>query len=106
MKIEEKDRDKKRTQLRRRDQAFIAAALATGARAQEILMLHTGNFEVEKDKVKVSGMPLLKRYKKEKTPISQPDQPLGELAKQFDWKCARYDMDFLLVYRLCTHEGL
>lgn len=62
-------RQEKREHLRRYDQALVAALILLGGRIQEILMTHTGMFELDGEFISVSGMPVLKRIKKIATKV-------------------------------------
>jgi integrase len=50
--------------LRQRDQALVCLLFQTGGRVQEVLQLRKGHFKILEDKILVSGMPVVKRYKK------------------------------------------
>jgi integrase len=50
--------------LRQRDQALVCLLFQTGGRIQEVMQLRKGNFKIYEDKILVSGMPVVKRYKK------------------------------------------
>jgi integrase len=50
--------------LRQRDQALVGLLFQTGGRVQEAMQLRKGNFKILEDKILVSGMPVVKRYKK------------------------------------------
>ena len=50
--------------LRQRDQSLVCLLFQTGGRVQEVLQLRKGHFKILEDKILVSGMPVVKRYKK------------------------------------------
>lgn len=53
-----------RDHLRERDKALVATLFETGGRVSEVLMLRKQNFHIQKDRVLVKGMRVLKRYRK------------------------------------------
>lgn len=50
--------------LRERDKALVATLFETGGRVSEVLMLRKRNFDIQRDRVLVKGMRVLKRYRK------------------------------------------
>jgi len=59
-----------RQELRQRDRDLLVTMFLTGGRVSEVIMLHSGNFELMDDRIRVRNMPLLKRYKKIKDKVS------------------------------------
>ncbi|MHA2429113.1 MAG: tyrosine-type recombinase/integrase [Candidatus Hermodarchaeia archaeon] len=49
-----------------RDQGIIATMFETGGRVSEVLALRKNNFEITNDWIRVVGMPVLKRHRKDK----------------------------------------
>lgn len=56
----------KRTQLQHRDQALVACLFETGGRIIEVLNLRKSMFKIFPEYIQIEGMPIFKRYKKDK----------------------------------------
>jgi len=75
-----------RRRLIARDQALIAAIFETGGRILEVLMLQLHHFEVEKDRIYVKGMPIVKRFVKTDEILDIKDEkPTGIFSHLYHW---------------------
>jgi integrase len=63
-KLSEEEKQRLKSKLISRDKALIATAFETGGRISEVLALKKSNFEVQKDRIVVRDMPVVKRYEK------------------------------------------
>ena len=82
-----------RDRLRRRDQALVAACFELGGRISEVLQLRREMFTVKPDRLVVEGMPIVKRYKKEREIVQLWEgeaEPSGPDAEKWHWS-HKYD---------------
>jgi len=84
--FDEEERLQLREALCIRDQALLATAFLTGGRISETLMLHADNFIVERERIVVREMPLLKRYTLEKEELWTSPTPPTRLRRGEDYR--------------------
>jgi integrase len=63
-KLSEEEKQRLKSKLISRDKCLISTAFETGGRISEVLALKKSNFEVQKDRIVVRDMPVVKRYEK------------------------------------------